>query len=776
MIPRQLVGRETPSPQPSPTRGEGAGKTPSPLVGEGWGEGAFGESPGADPELPIDEQAPPRWPRMTTLLLVAASYLAFASMATYPVVLTFGSEMPGQLTDPLEHLWIMRWSRACLLDGRSPFFCPALNYPSGVPLGYFPTMHIQTAAYVFLCLFTRNEIACFNAMWFFGFVSTGLGTFLLAWWTVRKAWAAWLAGLGTMLCGPMLMHAHGHLETMQVGAVPLFLIAWLRLVDRPGRGRLAIAAGLYLLVVACAPYFAVLAVFPAAWYVAWSWLDAGRGGRRSWLMGRVGWLATFAGLVLPGLFALFSGQVWAAGHGFTMDRPRSQFNSFGAPPWSSFVPSPRHALGRFAIPDVFAATGYTSRMSECSSYLGVVALGLLAYAAIRRVRFPRAGYWWSALGLMVVLSWGSQVEVGSGRIGMPAGWIYGIFPPFHLIRVPARFNLFAAVCAAVPVAAAVADLMGRMRGPIARSSLVLGCAGLTLADLAMVPFETSPIPPMPGIYRELTYRDPDTSVIDAPMFGSSEGQVFSSLWGYWQSIHRARTTAGYPGLPNVPFEAEIVRASPWWSGRLVAPVAGRFGAVEGVDERDYAWLYLKAHRFDHVVVHQGRWSDPKYRGGLDRIKALLAEGRVFEDADVAVIASARLRAPEHLTWLCGEGFRRDLIHPASTSYGVLREGRIVVANPTPDRPMIVSLVEVWAFARPRTVRLTEEGRELARWTIDPGAPRTLDSPPIRPGDGVRELRLESDGDDRPTRHAERLDDARTAYSLRLRAVRIRNAD
>ena len=92
-----------------------------------------------------------------------------------------------------------------------------------------------------------------------------------------------------------------------------------------------------------------------------------------------------------------------------------------------------------------------------------------------------------------------------------------------------------------------------------------------LADLAMVPFPTPPIPPMPAIYRDLAARNPGATLVDAPMFGASEGQVFSSLWGYWQSIHRAETTAGYPGLPNVPFDSEIVPTSPWWSRRLADP-------------------------------------------------------------------------------------------------------------------------------------------------------------------------------------------------------------
>jgi hypothetical protein len=90
--------------------------------------------------------------------------------------------------------------------------------------------------------------------------------------------------------------------------------------------------------------------------------------------------------------------------------------------------------------------------------------------------------------------------------------------------------------------------------------------------------------------------------------------------------------------------------------------------------------------------------------------------------------------------------------------------------------MVLTLVDVTAFARDRVVRLKEAGRELARWRVETGSPRTLDSPPIRLGDGIHELRLESDGDDRPSRHADRLDDARTPYSLKLRSVRIRDAD
>jgi hypothetical protein len=305
---------------------------------------------------------------------------------------------------------------------------------------------------------------------------------------------------------------------------------------------------------------------------------------------------------------------------------------------------------------------------------------------------------------------------------------------------------------------------------------------LILADLAMVPFETSAIPPMPVAYQHMICHNPDASVVDVPMFGSSQGQVFSSLWGYWQSIHHARTTAGYPGLPNIRFEAEVVKPSPFAADRLAdssylaSPGPENFGPVEGVAPRDYAWLFLKAHGFAHVAVHQGTWTDPSYAEGAERLKRLLHEAKVFDDPDVAIFDTDRLEPPTHLTWLGREGFRPRLAKPDGWAFGVLREARIVVANPTPDRPMVLELVGASAFAHRRVVRLLEGDRVIARWDLDPSIGPTPTTPPFRLDGGLNELKLISDGDDRPSRYADRLDDARTPYAFRIQSIRIRPVD
>ena len=710
--------------------------------------------------------------------LAALGYFLATSVATWPVVTRFGSEIPGELTDPLEHLWIMRWLRSCLLDGRNPLFCPLIQAPVGVPLGAFPTLHLQTALYLLLRLLTSNDAAIFTSIWFLGFVATGLASFGLARWAIPglSGGVAWTAGLGMMLCGPMLMHAHGHLETMQMGVVPPFLIAWMRFNDRPGRLRLVLAAGCYLLVVAAAPYFAVLAIFPAVWYSAWLMVA----GPERWTRARrlAPWLLGFGVVVLPGVALLFGAQIQAAWSGWPMTRSKRLFDHLGAPPWSSLVPSPYHYLGQTGASDLFDATGYRDRLPEVSSYLGLVALGLLAFAALKRVDFPRRSFWWSSLALLVVLSWGSRQDLFGASVPLPAGWIYDIFPPFHLIRVPARFNLFAAAVAVVPVAAGLDRLVRGGRSPLGRAWVVPVAAGLTLGDLAMIPFPTATIPDPPAFYAAIQRDDPGAVILEAPLFDSARGQIFSSLWGYWQQRTGLATSGGYPGLTNARFDAEVARSSIFSAARVDAGTrAGDCGRDGLRDVRDRTWIELTVRGYAWLILHHDPTSELHYRAGTDYFADQLKAAVVYSTPTASAVARDRLNPPSHLTWLSDEGWRpmphsRDILEDRSAA---LAAARIMVYQPS-QGAVVLSLAGAEAFATPRVVRVVEADRELARFTLEPGAPRTVATPPIPLSPGLHTWTLRSDGASRPTHSTERFDDAGTPYSFRLSGVRLTPSD
>ena len=495
-------------------------------VGRGVGGGPLTATPGrrvadAMTDGTHEPSATNDFPGWRATGIAAIVYAAATAVATFPMVLHSTTAMPQSGPDGLQHLWVMRWYRSCLVEGRAPWFSADLQYPVGVPLGYFSPLHLQSLLYLPLSFLTGNDILIYNVIWSTAIVTTGLGTFVLGWHVLRDRASATVAGLLAMLSGPMRLHSYGHLELVTLGAFPLFLVLWMRFVDRPSRGRLLGAAGGYVLLAMSAAYYLVFAVFPAALYAVWRMVGAAR--RREWrAIGRLaGWLAGFAGLVVPALLLLFSAHVWTIAHGHDMGRLRFEFEHYRAPLWSYLVPIPGDLASGLLPFNPYDRAGLGPVPMELVSYLGIATLVLLHRAWFRRVAFVASGFLWTSLALMVVLSLGPHVQIGGLAVPMPAGWLWDHFPPMRMTRVPARFNLFAAVLAAVVAGAGLRDLLASRHRRAVRTALAMAIGGLAVADLSLLPFGTQTHPPMPAAYASLLERSPETHILEAPHHDSA---------------------------------------------------------------------------------------------------------------------------------------------------------------------------------------------------------------------------------------------------------------
>ncbi len=711
--------------------------------------------------------------------LVAASYAAALAVATLPAFLTFTGRVIGHIGDPLMYFFLMRWSKASLLNGQSPFFHDGMHYPFGVPLGFFPPLHFQSLVYLLLSPFQVTDVLAYNIIWTIGVVGTGLSAFALAHWVCRDARASWLAGLAAMLSGPMMMHMYGHLDLIQLWGVPLFLIAWIRYIDNPTRGTLAAAVATFLVVTACAPYYMIFVLFPAAWYVLWTTRQRPEADRWTWLRGRLGRVIVFGGASLPGVALLLAPQIWSALHGYGVSRPRQQFVWFSSPAWSYVIPSPLHSIGKVAGEPMYRWTGYDSRQFESSSYLGLVVLGLLAYAALRRLRFPRASYWWTVLALMAVLSLGAELRAYNLRMTLPADWVWNLFPPFHLIRVPSRFNLFVAVCAAVPVAVALADLLQRVKSRNATLALGSILAVLVVVDSMNAPFPTSELPPQPSYYgriRELARND-RPALLEAPLFDGSETPIQYALQGYWQMLHGMKTTGGYSSHVNVALDAGFVHPSPFWCRNLAAdgafdrPDETKVGVVANASIRDLAWLQLRHFHVDFLVVHHTAEDASGLPIPFDRLQSLFKPALLFETPEVAVYDPGKLPPPTRAVVLPTEGWRTKHFHGKERAYGLLRVGKLVAYSPPGAGPITLQLA-ARSLIRPRNVQIRVGDRVLARWSIAHEKTELYESPPIQLSSDFHNLTIESDSDDVPRRGAESIDHDKSPYSLIVESIAI----
>ncbi len=723
-------------------------------------------------DLPRDPRdASPLTPGWRSMVAVAAFYLACLAVATWPAFATFGSTLPSRV-DPLAHLWTMRWNKACLLEGKLPFVCPDIQYPVGASLGTLPPMHFQTLLYVPLSAVIPNDVACYNIIRTFAFVLTGLGTFVLIWVVVGSRPAATLGGLAAMLGTPMTFFSRGELEQITVGWFPLFLVAWLRWVDRPSGRGLAAAAGLYALVAMSAPYFGVFAVFPATLYVVWRMIAAGRGGAWPWLRARLGWFSAFAGIAAPVLVVLFANQIWALTHGFSMARPDAEFAMCRAPFWGYFVPSPAHWLGRHLPFDANIA----AELGSVPSYLGLVPLALIAYAAACRVRFARGSYWWAALALLVILSMGAHGRVGTWDVSLPAAWLKKYFVGFRMIRVPARFNLFASVAAAVVAAAGLRHLLARMPGPQARAAAFGALLALTLVDLSTTPYATITVPPMPACYEVIRGRDPAATFLEVPQFNSGAFQLASAAT-YWQSLHGGKTSAGYTAFANgaydnrlffnSPFDA-FKLAQPWY---LTGPGPSSFEFARGLDFRSYVWLYLTVHDLRYVVVHHGPGSFPEFAVDLGKVESRLQESKIHEDDATAVFDRERMPKPTHPVFLYTNGWGNRVDRDGRWTCMVGRHARVFVYNPTPDIPLTLTL-DAASNKATRTVALRGLDQDLGLWQVPPRSTSLLASPPFRLPEGITPLVLASDGEDKPSRTAVRVEGDATPFSLWVSGIHL----
>ena len=654
--------------------------------------------------------------RLRGLLGVGAFYLVAVLVATYPRVWGLASELPT-LADPLTHLWTLRWYRACLLQGLSPFFNPGLQAPVGFPMGLVPPLPLHLAGFVVLRGIIPNDVLCYNLLWLAGFVFTGLGTFVLAWRLTGDRAAALVAGLAAMLSGPMMLHGFEHLELITLGAFPLFLWAWVEFVDAPTRRRLGFAVLFYLLLTASAPYFGVLAVFPAGLYVVWRSLADGLRGTAT--RRRIVWLGAFAFCVIPALPLFFAPQIWAAWHGYGVTRSKAEFLTYGTTLWSYATPTAQHALGGWMPFDLQAAAGFEWRVREKGSYLGLVVLGLVQVAAWRRVKMERQGFWWACLGLLVLLSLGGEFAVGDRRIGLPGGWLFDHVKPFRLLRVPARFNLFAAVLAACLAGAGLAALRGGLRGRWTRRGLTAACALAVVLDLAIVPYGAVALPSMPRSYAWIKGHGGDGPLLEIPQSFSAHNLDVSTAAAYWQSIHGMPTSAGYGAHGHAAYDALINYGSPFnvFAMRKPEYLADgdrlTLGPFVDLRVRDYAWLYAKVHGFKWIVLH--RWARvPGIDGGMKRLEEILAGAFVHGDADSALYDPALLGPPTNATILGVEGWGQTSTWEGRPTRTLDPISRLAIYQPEGGGPLRLEMEGI-ATAGNQVALVKCDGVQVARW-------------------------------------------------------------
>lgn len=444
----------------------------------------------------MENDAAGRAVRARRLLIVWAVAVLLAVAMTWP--LAAGLDHLGRTQnsgDARYAVWNVSWVAHALTTDPAGVFDANIFHPHRRSLAFSEANLVAGLLATSVWLATRNPFTSLNVVVLFAFASAFVATWYLVLRLTGDPWAAATAGILYAFCPYLFAHS-SHIQLLMSPGIPLSMLAFHHLVDRPAAARGALL-GLALAATAlsCAYYgiYAGLMVGCATLFYAWS--------RRLW-RSRQYWaaIAVAAGVsigsVVPFLIPYLDIQ---ATTGFA--RSLEDAERYAAT-WKSYLASAA-LLHRWMLPWLREWGGEVLFPGFTALVFG--AMGAAAVWALRAAsdgdaaRDRETALFYGSVGLLTF--WATF----GPRAGLYAV-LYDLIPVFSLLRAPGRMGLGVMLCLAVLAAFGVRAL--RRRVPRRRSTAVgLLAAAAAVIDLAQVPFPWRPADPIPRAYDVLESLD-----------------------------------------------------------------------------------------------------------------------------------------------------------------------------------------------------------------------------------------------------------------------------
>lgn len=434
-------------------------------------------------------------PSARELALVLVGFALLTAGMTFPLALhpgTLGYQV--NYGDAQFSVWNVAWVARTLVVDPLHVLDANIFYPHRWTLSY-SEMNLGAGALAAPVYWaTRNVYTSHNFVVLLSFVLSATAMYYLARYLVADRRAAAVAAIAFAYTPHVFSHLP-HIQLLMTAGLPLSLLAFHRLADRPSAARgAALGAAMAMQAFFCAYYsvFAMLMVgyavlFTAAWRRLW---------RNAAYWRAIGVAAVAALAATVPLIAVY--VVLQRATGFT--RSVEAAGSYSAD-WRAYFASSAYAHAWML--------GFLKNWREVL-FPGFVALGFgLAGAATgwRAGGRPRelAAFYASLGSLAFWESFGP--DLGLYRV------TYAIVPIFSFMRAPSRFGLIVALALAVLTALAISRMLTRVSRPALAGSIL---ALLTAAEL-FVPLQFMPAPAENPAYLHLASL-PRGPVVEMPMY------------------------------------------------------------------------------------------------------------------------------------------------------------------------------------------------------------------------------------------------------------------
>jgi hypothetical protein len=461
-----------------------------------------------------------------------AAYFAGFVALTWPLVQRFSTHRFADAGDGLQHIWNHWWVKTALLERHTSFwFTDVLWHPTGVSLFAHTITWVNGLLALAFSAFL-SDVQTYNAIVCFAFVVTGWTTFLLAHHVSRSWWGSLFAGAAMTFSSYHFAHAEGHQDLISLEWVPLFLLLWIRLLERPGFLRALAAAACLLAVTGTSPYYSLYCVLAGAilfpvWVIRHP--DAWRA---------AGWRGPAALLAFAALALGTSGLYFWKLHQLTIAEPTGDSH----PPleWCLDLGSPFIPGGHWRFAEL--TRGFwqllPGNVHETSVSMGWSLIGAAAFTlwALLAGRVRGAGAWAAIAAVFFALALGPALKIFGRQYDypwLPYGFVERALPSFRLSGMPIRMMSMVQLATAVFAAAGFAELLRTaLRPAVARIAFV----ALFVLETLPAPIPTTP-PGVPDYVKVLA------TLPDGAVFGLDEIDLSSAL--YHQTIIGKPINGGY---------------------------------------------------------------------------------------------------------------------------------------------------------------------------------------------------------------------------------------
>ena len=441
---------------------------------------------------------------------VVAGALLLTAALTYPLVVKLDRVGRVNTDDGKYALWNVAWVADALIVHPSTLFDANIFYPARNALAFSEANIGAGTVAVPAWGLTGNPYLAYNSVVFFAFVMSAAGAYYLVRHLSGSREAAAVGAVLFAFC-PFIFARTAHIQLLMSFGLPFSLLAFHRLVARPGAGR-AVTLGVLLWVQAlsCAYYgiFAGLIVGLGTLLFA-----ATRGLWRSpryWLCIA---LAAAVALGLTAPFFLPYVQVQQAGFARTIDEAR-EYSANG---------------GAWLASSAWAHRWWLPRIEGFSEVLfpGALASGLGLAGLVRGLRRPASGTAPAATSLPAVPVLPRDVVLFYAVVAIAAFWasfgpaaglyrvLYNTLPVFSFLRAPARIGIVVPMALAVLASVVLAPWLRARTRPALWTAALVALAALELNGAPLTGFRDAP--PIPEAYRMLA-RLPRGAVAEFPYF------------------------------------------------------------------------------------------------------------------------------------------------------------------------------------------------------------------------------------------------------------------